>query len=205
MSEYDSEPVPGLPAVLPGDEHILWQGVPDWKRLTGSALHVRLTAAYFAVLAGWAAMTGDVGSAIVLALLGVVVIGLFAAFAWGVQRTTIYTLTNKRLVLRVGVALNTCINLPLGEIESANLKMIGGGHGNIVLSLKGLPRIGYFMLWPHARSLRMMRPQPMLRAIPDAQGVARTLFNATQKVQAIAPLDTRSSRQPDRPLVGATA
>lgn len=205
MSEYDNEPVRGLPGELPEDEHILWQSAPDWKYLAAAALHIRLSALYFVAIVIWAVLRGDVNTALAVTALGAVVVGLFMAFAWGVGRTTVYTLTNKRIVLRIGVALNKCINLPLSEIESANLKTLGDGHGNIVLTLKGAPRLGYIMLWPHARSLRFVRPQPMLRAIPDARNVAQLLFKATQKVQAVAPLDAQATRAADRPLVGAAA
>lgn len=205
MSEYDHEPVRGLPGLLPEGEHIIWQGAPDWKQMAIAALHIRLSVLYFAGIVSWAIASGDSNTAIAVSLLGSVVVGLFVAFAWGVGRTTVYTLTDRRIVLRVGVALNKCINLPLGEIESANLKLLGNGHGNIVLSLKGMPQLGYLMLWPHARSARFVRPQPMLRAIPDALAVSRLLLKATQQVQPVAPAQDRPRPMPDRPLAGATA
>ncbi len=205
MSEYGSEPVRGLPGFLPEGEHILWQAAPDWKAMVASALHIRLSAAYFAAIVGWALMRGDMATAGGVSMLALAVMAMLVAFSWGVARTTLYTLTNRRIVLRIGVALNKCINLPLAEIETANLKMLGGGHGSIVLALKGMPRLGYLMLWPHVRSLRFVRPQPMLRAIPDARNVAQMLFRATQAVQPVAPQETRTSVQADRPLVGAAA
>lgn len=205
MSEYDHEPVRGLPGLLPEDEHILWQGSPDWKQLATGGLHIRLAVLYFAIIVSWAIASGDSGTAIGVSMLGAVVVALLVAFAWGVGRTTIYTLTDKRMVLRIGVALNKCINLPLAEIEAANLKMLGAGHGNIVMALKGVPRLGYIMLWPHVRSLRFIRPQPMLRAIPDALTVSQLLFKATEKVQTVAPADAPQTRMPDRPLVGVAA
>ncbi len=205
MSEYDNEPVRGLPGELPEDEHIIWQSAPDWKNLAKAALHIRLSVLYFGVIAIWAVSRGDMNTAVAVSVLGSVVVAMFTLFAWGVGRTTVYTLTNRRLVLRIGVALNKCINLPLSEIKAANLKMLPGGHGNIVLGLKGMPRLGYIMLWPHARSLRFVRPQPMLRAIPDARNVAATLFKATQKVQTVAPLEMQQERGRDIPLMGAPA
>lgn len=205
MSEYDNEPVRGLPAVLPDDEHIIWQSAPDWVQLVKAALHIRLSAIYFGLIVIWAISRGDMNTAIAVSVLGAVVVAMFTLFAWGVGRTTIYTLTNRRLVLRVGVALNKCINLPLSQIESANLKILANGHGNIVLDLKGAPRLGYLMLWPHARSLRFVRPQPMLRAIPDARNVAAMLFKATQQVQAVAPIGTTTERSHDIPLMGVPA
>jgi hypothetical protein len=205
MSEYDSEPVRGLPGELPADEHIIWQAAPDWKHMAIAALHIRLSALYFSAIAIWATSRGDMNTAVAVTVLGVVVISLFTLFAWGVSRTCLYTLTNKRVVLRIGVALNKCINLPLSEIETANLKMLEGGYGNIVLTLKGAPRLGYLMLWPHARSLRFVRPQPMLRAIPDARNVAALLFKATQQVQAVVPMEVQPKRSKDIPLVGVPA
>ena len=205
MSEYDYEPVRGLPAFLPEGEHILWQGAPDWKQMVAHALHIRLVACYFVAIVVWAAIKGDSNTAIAVTLLGMAVLVMFCAFAWGVTRTTVYTLTDKRLVMRIGVALDKCINLPLGEIESANLKVLGTDHGNIVLSLKGAPRLGYLMLWPHARSMRFVRPQPMLRAVADAQNVAQMLYRATQKLQPVAPMEAAADRGFNRPLVGAAA
>lgn len=207
MSEYDHEPIRGLPGALPEGEVILWQGAPDWRRLVMAALHIRLTAVYFAAIVLWAVLRGDSSTAIGVSLLGMLVIAMLVAFAWGVGQTTVYTLTNRRVVLRVGVALNKCINLPLGEIESANLKTLGGGHGSIVLALKGAPRLGYLMLWPHVRSLRIARPQPMLRAVPDALRVSEMLFRATSAVQAIAPAaaPTASAPVPARELRGVPA
>jgi hypothetical protein len=205
MSEYDHEPVRGLPGELPADEHIIWQSSPDWKHLARAALHIRLSALYFGAIAIWAIFRGDMNTAIAVTVLGSVVIALFTLFAWGVSRTSVYTLTNKRVVLRIGVALNKCINVPLSEIESANLKMLDGGHGNIVLDLKGAPRLGYIMLWPHARSLRFVRPQPMLRAVPEARNVAAMLFDATQKVQPVAPMEVKQEIPTNIPLMGVPA
>ncbi len=187
MSEYDAEPTRGLPGELPAGEHIIWQDAPDWKSLSAHALHIRLSALYFVTIAMGAAFSDDMNTAIGVTVLGGVVIAMLILFAWGVGRTTVYTLTNKRIVLRIGVALNKCINLPLAEIDSADLKMLNGDSGNIVLHLKGMPRMGYIMLWPHVRSLRFVRPQPTLRAIPDAAHVAQMLFRATQAVQSVAP------------------
>ncbi|NJS14826.1 MAG: hypothetical protein HC788_09715 [Sphingopyxis sp.] len=64
MSEYDHEPVRGLPGALPADEHIIWQSNPDWKNLAKAALHIRLSALYFGVIVVWAVTRGDMNTAI---------------------------------------------------------------------------------------------------------------------------------------------
>jgi hypothetical protein len=90
------------------------------------------------------------------------------------------------MVLRIGVALNTCINLPLGMIGAADLRARGHGFGDIALAPTATHRLGYALLWPHARPFRLRRPQPMLRAVPDAEAVARHLARACA---ALGPID----------------
>jgi Bacterial PH domain len=183
IAEHDDEPVRGLPGFLPKDEEILWQGTPDWKRLAVSALHVRLIAIYFAALAGLGviqAMRGagtwlGIGITLGIGLLG---IGILALIAWGTARSTVYTLTNRRVVLRIGIALPKCINLPLSLIKSADLALSSDGTGDIPLTVSGAQRLGYAQLWPHARAWQLRDPQPMLRAVPEAQKVATLLARA---------------------------
>jgi hypothetical protein len=38
--------------------------------------------------------------------------------------------------------------------------------------------VAYLLLWPHARPLHFRNPQPCLRAIPDADQVAKLLATA---------------------------
>ena len=51
--EHEWEAEPGLPEALPADEHILWQGRPDWAALAVHAFHVRKVALYFALMMVW--------------------------------------------------------------------------------------------------------------------------------------------------------
>jgi Bacterial PH domain len=183
IAEHDDEPVPGLPGFLPKGEEILWQGTPDWKRLAVSALHVRAVAIYFAALAGLGVVQAVRGSgswfgvAITLGI-GLLGIAILALIAWGTARSTVYTLTNRRVVMRIGIALPKCINLPLSLIKSADLALNADGTGDIPLTLTAQQRLGYIQLWPHARAWQLREPQPMLRAIPDAQKVATMLARA---------------------------
>ncbi len=187
MTEYDNEPIAGLPGLLPPGERILWQGSPDWRSLARTAFHTRLIAAYFAGLVvialGFALNSGNfvgVGMTLSLGLVGVM---LLHVLAWASARTTIYTLTNRRVVMRVGIAVPKCINLPLGMIASVDLAARADGTGDLPLTLIGTPKLGYLALWPHARPLKIARPQPMLRSVPDvatvAALVARTCLTAS--------------------------
>ncbi|QLC24771.1 PH domain-containing protein [Parasphingopyxis algicola] len=193
MSEYDHEPIRGLPGYLPEGEEIIWQGAPDWLVFARTAFRTRLVGVYFVFLAALGIASGSVGGAVATAVAGLFAIGLLMLLAWLVARTTVYTITNRRVVLRIGVALNKCINLPLQLIESADLSQRGGGHGDIALTLKGPHRLGYAMLWPHARPWKFADARPMLRALPDVEAVAAKLARASAAVVEIErPAEERS-------------
>lgn len=196
MIEYDHEPIRGLPGDLPSGERILWQGAPDWRAFARSALHTRWIGFYFALIGAIALIGGSIGGALAALASALVVFGLCALFAMLVARTTVYTITNRRVVLRIGVALTKCINLPLAQIGSADLRKLGAGFGDIALVPKASHRLGYALLWPHARPLRFSRPQPMLRALPDAHAVAELLARACA---AVVPV-TRDETPALRPL-----
>jgi Bacterial PH domain len=187
IAEYDNEPIPGLPGFLPKGEEILWQGSPNWKRLAISALHIRKVGGYFALLAGFGAVQGSWTGALATVGVGLVGIAILALIAWGTAKTTMYTLTNRRIVMRIGIALPKCINLPLSVIGSADLALHGDGTGDIPLSLNAPQKLGYIQLWPSARAWELATPQPMLRAIPDAQSVATMLARACGARLQVAP------------------
>jgi hypothetical protein len=95
-----------------------------------------------------------------------------------VERTTLYTITNRRVVMRFGVALPMTINIPFNLIDEAALKLNRNGSGDIALALSASQKISYLLLWPHARPWRMRRPMPALRAISDPAGVAELFGHA---------------------------
>lgn len=203
MNEYDDEPVRGLPGRLPEGESILWQGAPDWRSLARNAFHLRPIAGYFALLVLWsAALHAHAGGlagflpTLWLLPLAASALGLLAAIAWLTARTTIYTITNRRIVLRFGIALPICINLPYAMIDSAGLRTYANGCGDLPLALKPGQKISYLVLWPHARPWRVSRPEPMLRSIPEVDRVAQLLGRALSATaeQAVAAAPQRPSR-----------
>ncbi|QZH75068.1 MAG: PH domain-containing protein [Erythrobacter sp.] len=196
ITEYEHEPVRGLPGDLPAGEHIVWQGSPDWRTFLRSALHSRWIVGYFAVLGIWGLASGSmfaIGASVAACAL---TLGLLAAFAVAVEKTTVYTLTNRRIVLRIGVALNKCINLPLKLIGSAELRRLALGHGDIALLPIGKHGLGYAVLWPHARPWKLSQVQPMLRAVPEAAKVASLLAEACA---SLVPVDQVQPERQERP------
>ncbi|OHV16491.1 phosphopantetheine adenylyltransferase, partial [Methylorubrum extorquens] len=111
-------------------------------------------------------------------LIGLAALGLLSLLAWLVHRTTVYTLTDRRMVLHVGIALPITLNLPLTRIESADLRLFPDGTGDLPLRLPPGERVAYLHLWPHARPWRVSRPEPMLRSVPAARSVVALLAPA---------------------------
>lgn len=184
IAEHDIEAVRGLPGVLPKGETLLWQGSPDWRRLARSALHTHLVAIYFGILLTWAVIDslvpGGVASPagiVTTAVLGALAYGILNLLAWLIARSTVYSITSKRVVMRVGVALSKCVNLPFSAIADAHLAENADGTGDIALALNA-KSLGWLVMWPHIRPWRLARPEPTLRAIPDAAKIARLLAEA---------------------------
>jgi Bacterial PH domain len=209
VREHEIEPVPGLPENLPAGEEILWQGAPSWKGMAIRVLHVRAVAIYFALLfasiagsAVWSgvpygkAMLGNIG----IVAGGVAACALLCLFAWLMQRSTLYTITTRRVVMRFGIALPMSANIPFAAIHSADLKLYSDGSGDIALSLAGPSRQSLVVLWPHVRPWHTVRPQPALRCVPNAREVAETLATA-MTVVAHRKLPLTEKAKPDAMLV----
>lgn len=194
--EFDFEPIRGLPGKLPQGEQILWQGAPLAGGVARRVLHVRVIALYFAAILLWQAGSLWTGGAteprsavtlVYIALLACAALGFLSFVAWLIARTTVYTITNKRVVMRFGMALPVSINIPFGIIEATAMHVYTDGSGDIPLDLASGDHIAYLHLWPHARPWRIGHPQPMLRVIPQAAQVAALLGAALAETSANQP------------------
>lgn len=170
----------GLPGPLPTGERILWQGAPSTRGLWLRVFHAPLAGLWFAVcgIGVVAVAQNPAGTAAALAGVLGLALALLGVLAFAAHRTTLYTVTNRRLVLQIGIALPVTYNLPFGQVESAELRLFGDGSGDVPLRLKPAARIAYLQLWPHARPWRITRPEPMLRSVPGATEAAAILGRA---------------------------
>lgn len=213
--EHEFEAAHGLPERLPEGEKLLWQGAPDWRVLARDAMHLNMLAIYFAAMllwraatvladgGGWFAALLSIRFLLPLALLG---LGLLALFAWLVSRTTAYSITNKRVVMRVGIVLTVTFNLPFQVLTSASLRRNTDGSGDIALVIAPPDRIAYLHLWPHVRPWQIKRTQPMLRSIPDSLRASELLVNAIAQFPVPGKSLVRTApERVERPVAGSPA
>lgn len=205
----DKEQIRGLPGPLPEGERILWQGAPHWPTFARSAFHLNKVAVYFGLLLVWRLLAAHYdGNPLASALwplpLAAVGLGIIAFLAWLVERTSVYTLTNRRIVMKVGIALPVTMNFPLRLIGNVDLMTRRNGTGDIPFVLGSDDKIAYLHLWPHARPWRFAKAEPMLRAIPDAARVAELLAGALQDIHSRAnPAPTTLSTASGTSLAGS--
>jgi Bacterial PH domain len=190
VPEHEFEPVPGLPEALPEQEKIIWQGSPDWKQVAIHIMHIRPIVAYLLLI--WAVQGfGDYAetASLQLTLIGlaktlpflIMALAGFCYLAWATANNTLYTITSKRIVMRIGIALTITYNLPFSRIAAADLSLKGSHFGDVAIRLQDGDSIGWLNLWPHVRPWKIAHAQPMLRCLPDAHKVANILTMAWQE------------------------
>lgn len=191
-------PLKGMPERLPDGEFLLWQGRPSWWPLAVRAFHFRALAGYFSVLLIWRvaaglsdgfSLTGSSKNTMWLLALSLVVLSVLTLLAWLYSKTTVYSITNRRLVMHIGVALPVALNLPFSKIGAASARTYRDGTSDIPLLLLSDDRIAYLHLWPHVRPWRLRNPEPMLRCVADGARVASLLareLKAAQPEHAVA-------------------
>ena len=199
-AEYEFEAALGLPEPLPQDEVILWQGAPNWISMAKHVFRLQWLSLYFAVIVilqlisvssnegGLAAGWSSVALAFFLAVVGLLLVGLLAYWS---ATTTMYTLTNRRIVMRVGIVLTVTFNLPYKTLGSADLKLYKDGTGDIPMQIATEDKIAFFHLWPHVRPWRLAKPEPMMRCVPNAKVVAAILTEAWMASTGLSKMEVQ--------------
>jgi Bacterial PH domain len=210
MSDHDDfafEAAPGIPAPLPKGEEVLWQGRPATRALARDAFKIHWIGGYLALIVLWKTGLGLAEGGVLMGLarglpylaLALAGYGIVLALAWAQARSTVYTITSARVLMRIGAALAVTYNIPFAQIGTARLDQKADGTGTIALETLGETRLAFLALWPHLRPGRLKRTEPALRSIPDATSVAKLLAEAAE-TRLSMPVVTRSA-----PLPGAGA
>ena len=184
MNEHEFEPVRGLPELLPAGEEVIWRCEPEWRSLARRVFHVRKVALYFALILSFSignkwlsgASFTEVTSAVTWQLtLAATTLAILYYLAWLYARTTVYTITTERLVLRFGVALTMVVTIPWSKITKVDLLNHGDGTGDLAFTVDPSKRMSYLLLWPQVRPWKFAPVSPSIRCITDAETVAAKL------------------------------
>jgi hypothetical protein len=184
MNEYEYEPLRGLPEELPEGEEVVWQGEPTWRGLARRVFHVHALGLYFGALillhASYEWLQGVDPASVLVGVgwqlgLTVTALGILSVMALAYARTTVYTITTRRLVIRSGVAVPMMINVPWDSVQAASLRQCRDGTGDIAFEMMPEKRAAYWALWPNVRPWHYSRVQPMMRGIQSPEIVAQTL------------------------------
>lgn len=203
-----------LPADIPPGERVLWFGRPEATSLWRRGYRADWVAAWFGVMTVWNFVSGAsdsgafVGFVWAIRTLGVgaAALAIFAFLAWLSARTTLYVLTERRVVIKTGIALPIFYNVPFKQIGSASLRMFADGTGDVPVALIDGQRIPYLALWPSARPMRFTSPEPALRCIANAREVAETLGRALSAAAGETPVKTqRAEAAQGQPAIAAPA
>jgi hypothetical protein len=197
-----------LPSDIPPGERVLWFGKPDPKSLWRRAYRADWVIAWFAAVAAWsfysAQAAGGVQAGLFAALgalgLCVATLAILGALAWLGARSSLYVVTERRLVIKSGIAVPIFINLPFSRITAANVRVFGDATGDVSVTIADGQHVSYIALWPSARPLHFTKPEPTLRCVPQARTVAETLGRALAAAagqESAAPKDTSEAAAVD--------
>ncbi len=182
MTEYEDEPVEGLPEYLPEGESMIWQGRPTMAAMAKRVFFVPQLALYFGLLiAGhtvYRLMEGVAGAQVMGTLVwqsGLA--GIVLALLWWLSRayagSVLYTLTSERLVIRSGVALPMMVNIPIEQITAADMRIYRDGTGDILLTASEDRRLYWILLWPNVSPWYARPVKPLLRGLEAPQQAAQ--------------------------------
>jgi len=181
MTEYEDEPVEGLPDYLPEGETLVWQGRPTVAAMARRVFFIPHLALYFGLLiAGHAVyrlMEGVsaaqvMGTFVWQAGLAATVLVLLAWLARSYAASVMYTLTSERLVIRSGVALPMMVNIPIEQITAADMRVYRDGTGDIVLTPIADRKLHWVLLWPNVSAWYSRPIRPLLRGLAEPHRAA---------------------------------
>ena len=110
-------------ALAPG-ETVVWAGNPEWRRVARDAVHLRGISAYFGLLfvldayQAWMKaipLQQALHDSVPLVAITALALAILTATAWMIGRSR-YTITNRRVILRYGLALPATLSIPMSQV-----------------------------------------------------------------------------------------
>ncbi|MCC7055133.1 MAG: PH domain-containing protein [Gemmatimonadaceae bacterium] len=179
---------------LPAGERVLWQGAPDRRSLARFLLRERWLLAFvafsFALGAAEALQHAEgagarlVGVATLSAVMAAIAIVAVRIFAWLLQRTSKYVITDRRLYFNIGIVLRADANVPYTSIEGVDLLRHKDGSADLMVTLGESQEIPWLLLFPHMSWRGAKRGRPTFRGLRDADAAATAVVGALRACTA---------------------
>jgi hypothetical protein len=162
---------------------ICWVGRPDWKSFGYHAFGLKYFLIYFFICAFYAVSqiesTFSFGELFIkynpYLLSGTFAGAIVLLLAYIAARHTCYVITEKRIVIRTGVALVFLLNMPFKNILSIDTKPLAKGRGNVIFKVQSKKRIPYLSCWPSVKVGNFLEPIPAFRSIMALEKVGQII------------------------------
>ena len=174
---------------IPDGEEIYWHGQPDWRSLGYHAFGCKYLVLYFIISAFYAvsqikmnfSFNAFFGQYVTFVISGVVAGAILFLLAYVAARHTCYVITEKRVVIRTGIALVFLLNVPLKNIISIDKQSLWHGRGNLSFKSRSKKRIPYLSCWPSVKSGSLLEPIPIFRSILNIEEIGNLVGEMAAK------------------------
>ena len=168
---------------IPEGESILWKGKPSFWGFSWYFFGLKLLAFYLIILSVVfaARLTAtDFFTAFVVDFLPFLLSGILAscilmALAKIQSQSSVYIITENRVIIKSGAALSFLISMPFKKIKAVNLQKRKGSLGTISFELNSGKRVPYISCWPSVRPWRFKKTEPAFSCIENVDEVATIL------------------------------
>ena len=174
---------------IPKGERVCWTGKPNWISFGFHAFGIKYILIYFIVSAFYAisqielvfsfkAFIGEYISFVVSGMIASLILFMLSYFS---AQHTYYVITEKRLVIRTGIALVFLLNVPLKNVISIDKQSLFYGYGNLSFKPQSKKRIPYFSCWPSVRRGSFLNPVPTFRSIANIEQIGKIVGDLAEK------------------------
>ena len=190
---------------IPEGESILWKGKPSFWGFSWYFFGLKLLAFYLIVLSVVFAarltvtdfFTAFLVDFLPFLLSGILTSCILMALAKIQSQSSVYIITENRVIIKSGAALSFLISMPFKKIKAVNLQKRKGSLGTISFELNSGKRVPYISCWPSVRPWRFKNTEPAFSCIENVDEVATILRKSVMagRVSLQAPV-TNSEFKP---------
>ena len=185
---------------IPNGESILWKGRPSLWGFSWNLFGLKWITLYLSMLSIVSVariFASDFYTAFYVDFLPFFLSGIFASIILiGLAATqtysTVYIITENRVIIKTGAALSFLISMPFKKIKEVNLQKRGVSIGTISFELLSEKRVPYISCWPSVRPWKFKRTQPAFSCIGSVDEVA-TILRKTAMTGNISLYDPRQN------------